>query len=208
MSSTSLLRITSPMPVESLQAHPRHAEGLGISRRAVFLDRDGVINQVVFRDGLPGSPRHLREFMLEPGVGDALELLCCGGFRMFVVTNQPDLARGLLRPGDHEAMVARLRDQLPMLEGFAVCPHDDRHACSCRKPRPGLLLTLCRQENLEMASCWMIGDSARDTEAARLAGCRSILLERGYNREACADFRTSTLLQAVEIILSLGNGHN
>jgi D-glycero-D-manno-heptose 1,7-bisphosphate phosphatase len=196
------------MPIESLQAYRRLAERLGNSRRAVFLDRDGVINQVVFRNGLPGSPRHLGEFMLEPGVDHALEFLSRGGFRIFVVTNQPDLARGLLRPDDHKAIVMKLRDHLPMVEGFAVCPHDDRDGCACRKPRPGMLLALCRQENLEMASSWMIGDSARDTEAARSAGCRSILLERGYNRGACADFRTSTLLQAVEIILSAGNGYN
>jgi D-glycero-D-manno-heptose 1,7-bisphosphate phosphatase len=198
------------MPIKTPRVPAPQSDGDRISRRAVFLDRDGVINQVVFRDGLPGSPRHLREFMLEPGVGDALELLSRGDFRMFVVTNQPDLARGLLRPDEHKAMAKKLHDQLPMLEGFAVCPHDDRHACACRKPRPGLLLTLCRQENLEMASCWMIGDSARDTEAARLAGCRSILLERAYNAGVRADFRTSTLLQAVQIIVSMstGNGYN
>lgn len=184
---------------------PRNPSNL---RRAVFLDRDGVINQVVFRNGLPASPRHPGELVFESGVTQALHLLALGGFRTFVATNQPDLARGLLRPEDHQTMLEALQKQLPMLDGIAVCPHDDRHACACPKPRPGLLLALSRRESLEMSTCWMVGDTARDTEVARLAGCRSILLDRVYNSRARADFRTGTLLQAVEIILSMGNGHN
>ncbi len=194
------------MPLVNLRA--RQSCNHGKSRRAVFLDRDGVINQVVFRNGLPGSPRHPGELVFESGVNQALELLARRGFRMFLVTNQPDLARGLLRRKDHHTMLEALQKHLPMLDGLAVCPHDDRHACGCRKPQPGLLLALCRRENLEMRDCWMVGDSGRDTEAARRAGCRSILIDRAYNSAARADFRTGNLLQAVQIILSVGNGDN
>lgn len=197
------------MPLEEDEANNHEvvrSDGGGGSRRAVFLDRDGVINRVVFRCGRPASPRNIRELVIEPGVSDALELLACSGFRIFVATNQPDLARGLLPPEEHAAMLAQLYGELPMLERIMVCPHDDRHHCGCRKPGPGMLLTLSRQEGLELASCWMVGDSARDVDAARLAGCRSILLERFYNAGVRADYRSETLLEAVGIILSASDG--
>ena len=106
--------------------------------RAVFLDRDGVINEVVVRDGVPSSPHTLDEFILCESLDESLRRLSDGGFRLFVVSNQPDVARGLLDPEALTQMGDRICSTLP-IEAVHACTHDDRDLCDCRKPRPGLI---------------------------------------------------------------------
>ncbi len=170
------------------------------SRRAVFLDRDGVINRVVVRHCQVGSPRSLAEFEFESGIGKPIERLRAAGYRLFVVTNQPEVARGLLGAEALEAMTDQIKAALPIDE-VKVCPHQDRDECACRKPRPGMLMELAAQERLELAGSFLIGDSWKDAGAARAAGCKSIILDRPYNQEVEADFRVPDLPAAATLIL-------
>ena len=104
--------------------------------RAVFLDRDGVLNRVVVRNGRPYPPASVDELEIMPGVAEALRDLKAAGFHLIVATNQPDVARGLVPPAVVEAIHERLRRTLP-LDAIQVCYHTDADACLCRKPRPG-----------------------------------------------------------------------
>jgi D-glycero-D-manno-heptose 1,7-bisphosphate phosphatase len=169
-----------------------------IPRRAIFLDRDGVINAVVVRGGSPASPRSLEEFNILPGVPEALLDLRRFGFLNIVVTNQPDVARGLLDQPALEAMHQQLREVLAIDDIF-LCPHDDRHACSCRKPKAGMLFDAARKWNLDLSRSLLVGDTEKDMVAAGRAGCTRILVDRPYNAEVEADFRVATLAELVEL---------
>jgi D-glycero-D-manno-heptose 1,7-bisphosphate phosphatase len=168
--------------------------------RAIFLDRDGVVNKVVFRDGKPSAPRALTEFEFESGVKECLAALRGAGFKLFVVTNQPDLKRGLLSSEALRGMTDRVMSGLG-LDAIKVCPHDDSDKCSCRKPQPGMIVELAREHDIDLTRSFMIGDSWRDCAAAAAAGCRSIILDRSYNRGEGADLRVADLSQAVKSIL-------
>jgi D-glycero-D-manno-heptose 1,7-bisphosphate phosphatase len=173
----------------------------GPQRRAVFLDRDGVLNRVVLRDGRPASPRSLEEVVLEAGAARAAVTLREAGFLLFVVTNQPDLARGLLTPAVHDSIVERVREVVAP-DDLMVCPHDDRHDCACRKPRPGMLVGLAERWSVDLASSYMVGDSWKDMEAGRAAGCRVILIRADYNRGVAADHTVASLAEATEVIIN------
>jgi D-glycero-D-manno-heptose 1,7-bisphosphate phosphatase len=170
-------------------------------RAAVFLDRDGVLNEVVFRDGRPASPRSLAELVVVPGAAQALLRLEAAGFFLLVVTNQPDVARGKLSSDTLEAMHEVLRSRLPLLE-IAACVHDDADRCACRKPRPGAILALAARHGVELSRSFLVGDSMKDVEAGRAAGVTTILLRRDYNLGGAADHVVDELAAAVELILS------
>ena len=149
------------------------------SRPAVFLDRDGVLNEAFVRDGVPTPPRSLEEFRVLPGVAEACAGLRRAGFVLVVVTNQPDIARGTQTRAEVDRMHQRLRSLVP-LDEVCVCPHDDSDACACRKPHPGMLLDAAERLNLDLARSASIGDRWRDIEAARRAGVKAIYVECGY----------------------------
>ena len=179
--------------------------------RAVFLDRDGVINEVVVRDGVPSSPRTLDEFILCESLDESLRRLSDGGFRLFVVSNQPDVARGLLDPEALTQMGDRICSTLP-IEAVHACTHDDRDLCDCRKPRPGLIQNIAEQHDIVLGESYIIGDSWKDVEAGRRAGCREILLRRPYNDGIEANHVVSDMVEASDLILSgnweaQGDGH-
>jgi D-glycero-D-manno-heptose 1,7-bisphosphate phosphatase len=174
--------------------------GNQILRRAVFLDRDGVINSVIFRNGKPASPRLLSEFHFECGIEQPLECLKKAGLRLFVITNQPDIARGLMDLQTLNCMNHAVKSRLNV-EAIEVCPHDDRDGCRCRKPKPGMLITLADRAEVELADSFVIGDSWRDLQAAHTAGCAGIILDRSYNRDAAADYRVADLSEAAQLIL-------
>ncbi len=152
--------------------------GNGALRRAVFLDRDGVVNDAVVRDGRPHPPA-LNDLRVMPGAADALGALRAAGFDLVVVTNQPDVARGTRTREDVDAIHRRLARELP-LSAFYVCAHDDADGCACRKPLPGLLTRAARERGLDLARSFLIGDRWRDVAAAQAAGVTSVFLERGY----------------------------
>ena len=170
-----------------------------MSHKTIFLDRDGVINKIVFREGRPTSPRHIDEFEIEADVEDSLKRLHAAGFMLFVVTNQPELARGLLTAESLRLMTERIMRTL-IVSDVRVCPHDDHDGCSCRKPQPGMLVQLARDYDLALEESYIVGDTWKDTWAGRSAGCRSIILDRPYNRDDPADARVPNLTSAVDLI--------
>ena len=168
---------------------------------AVFFDRDGVINEVVVRDGVPASPRTLDEFILCENLDESLRRLADGGFRLFVVSNQPDVARGMLDPKVLTQMDDRICSTLP-IEAVHACTHDDRDLCDCRKPRPGLFRNIAEQHGIVLAESYVIGDSWKDVEAGRRAGCWAILLGRSYNEGIEADHVVADMVEASDFVLS------
>jgi len=167
-------------------------------RRAVFLDRDGVLNAAIVREGRPYGPASLGEMTVLPGVEEACARLKRAGYLLIVATNQPDIARGTTTRGDVDAINEALKSQLG-LDEICVCPHDDADKCDCRKPKPGLLLDAAQRWNIDLAHSFMVGDRWRDVEAARAAGCRAVFLDYGYSepRPEGADIVTSSLAAAV-----------
>ena len=148
-------------------------------RRAVFLDRDGVLNEAEVREGRPYPPARREDVVVLPGVRDACRRLAGAGWLLFVVTNQPDIARGLTSREEVDAINEVVVAGLPVAE-ILVCPHDDADGCACRKPRPGLLLDAARRWDLDLTASVMVGDRWRDVEAARSAGVCSVFIDRGY----------------------------
>ena len=177
----------------------------GELREAVFLDRDGVLNRAVVRNGRPYPPATIAEFQIPPDVPSALEVLKAAGFLLIGVTNQPDVARGTQRQDVVEAINAALLAALPVRE-ILVCYHDDRDGCECRKPLPGLLLQAAARHAIALSSSFMIGDRWKDVETGRRAGCATVLIEYGYAetgpRRPGPDHIAHSLSEAAEWILS------
>jgi D-glycero-D-manno-heptose 1,7-bisphosphate phosphatase len=151
-----------------------------MTRRAVFLDRDGVINRAAVRDGKPYPPRHLTELRILPGVREACRSLRELGYLLILVTNQPDIGRGTADAEEVSAMHDHLRRYL-RLDDVKVCPHDDAAQCECRKPKPGLLLEAAREWDIDLSASYFVGDRWRDIEAAQRAGCRAMFIDYGYS---------------------------
>ena len=172
-------------------------------RRAVFLDRDGVINRAFVRDGRPYPPAGIRDLEILPGVPEAIELLKKAGFRLVVVTNQPDVARGARTREEVEAIHDALRSRL-VLDEFRVCYHDDADRCACRKPEPGMLLDAAREADLDLSNSFMVGDRWRDIEAGKRAGCATVFIDAGYKekRPDKPDVSARSLPEAAGWILS------
>lgn len=161
-----------------------------------------MLNEIIVRDGVIGSPRHPGELRVVAGAVSAADRLRQAGYRIFVVTNQPDVARGVLSTDDLTTMMNRLRDQIGF-DDFRACTHDDADACDCRKPKPGMLRVLAKGWDIDLARSWMIGDTWKDIEAGQAAGCRTILLRRGYNTDVTADIAVDDLGEAADRILML-----
>jgi D-glycero-D-manno-heptose 1,7-bisphosphate phosphatase len=146
---------------------------------AVFLDRDGVLNEAIVRDGKPFSPRDVGEVVITFRARPALEKLKREGFLLIVVMNQPDIARGKAKRADVDQINAQLSAALP-LDAIEVCEHDDQNQCGCRKPKPGLIFSAREKFGVDLAGSFMVGDRWRDIEAGRRAGCRTVLIGDGY----------------------------
>ena len=172
-------------------------------KRAVFLDRDGVINEAPVRKGQPGSPATFSELRILPGVPEALEALREAGMTLIVATNQPDVAKGIIRRDEVETMHEYMRGHLP-LEDIKVCYHIDADLCSCRKPKPGMLLEAARDHGIDLRKSFMVGDRWRDIGAGRAAGCRTVFVDYDYREQKpdAPDYVVPSLAAASPIILS------
>ena len=171
--------------------------------RAVFLDRDGVINEAIVRDGKPYPPSNVAETRIGDGARQALTELKRRGFLLLVVTNQPDVRRGRTSRENVEEIHRFLADQLP-LDDFFACYHDENDNCGCRKPKPGLLLEAAEKHGVDLKRSYLVGDRWRDIDAGAAAGCRTIFIDRDYQERAPSatpDFVASSLPQAVHWIL-------
>lgn len=170
--------------------------------KAVFLDRDGVINANQERNSKPVAPTRFAEFRILPGVEDAARRLKAAGFLLIIVTNQPDVATGLTPRAECEAMHAEIRRRLP-IDDIMVCFHTDADNCTCRKPKPGMLLEAAKQHRIDLAESYLIGDRWRDVRAGEAAGCFTIFIDCGYRQDQSArpDKVVHSFAEATEFIV-------
>jgi len=170
--------------------------------RAVFLDRDGVINRVLVRDGRPCSPPSLDELEILPGVEAAIRALRAAGFLVIVVTNQPDVATGKQGLAVVEAMHRALAERL-MIDDFRVCYEVEHKTSRHYKPKPGMLLEAAEEHGIDLRHSFMVGDRWRDVGAGKAAGCFTIFIDYGYKerRPDKPDATVASLSEAAEIIL-------
>lgn len=172
-------------------------------KHAVFIDRDGVINRATIRAGKSYPPQTLDEFELLPGVAEALNRLKKAGFLLIVVTNQPDVAKGIQTRQVVEAMHERLRLLTPV-DDIRVCYHVDEDHCLCRKPKPGMLLDAAKHWSIDLKKSYMVGDRWRDVDAGVAAGCKAFFIESDIEepRSKNSHVVVSSLLEAADSILS------
>jgi D-glycero-D-manno-heptose 1,7-bisphosphate phosphatase len=149
----------------------------------VFLDRDGVLTIPEFRNGRSYAPTTLESLELFPRAERALVTLKDAGFALVVVTNQPDVGKGIVELETVEAMHKKLMRVLP-LDAIEACYHPRDAGCGCRKPAPGMLLEASSRLGVDMAKSFMVGDRASDVEAGRAAGCRTVFIDLGYTAES------------------------
>jgi D-sedoheptulose 7-phosphate isomerase len=173
-------------------------------RPAIFLDRDGVINRPVVRGGKPSPPSSVAELELLPEVASSLRDLKARGFALFIITNQPDVARGTQTREAVENIHQVLASSLP-IDAIFVCYHDDADHCTCRKPHPGLLLEAQSKYNIDLSRSFMVGDRWRDIDAGHNAGCTTVLIDYGYSERKPARAPEATvrsLREAADWIIS------
>jgi D,D-heptose 1,7-bisphosphate phosphatase len=186
--------------------------------RAVFLDRDGVINAPVWNpdEGIFDTPYELEQFNLIPGVAPAIQRCHLMGFLVIVISNQPGVAKGKCTPEFLQKvdslMYARLAAAGARLDGAYYCIHhpeakvaDLRCDCDCRKPKPGLLFEASRQLDLDMEQSWMFGDQERDVLAGAAAGCRTCLIAPLPLGATSASLQAVDLVDAVEKLAAIEN---
>lgn len=173
-------------------------------KRAVFIDRDGVIN----RKAEEGAyVTRWEDFHLLPGVAEAISLLDRAGWSVIVISNQRCVAKGLLTIAELEAIHQKMLEELARsgakLHGIYYCPHDKEPPCSCRKPSPGMLLKAAQEHQIDLTSSWIVGDSDSDIEAGRRAGCGTVRIIADPPEESeSADYFARSLLEASEKVLT------
>jgi len=174
-----------------------------VGRPAVFLDRDGTLNEQVIRGGKPYPPAGPDAFRLFADAPGGCRRLKAAGFVLIVATNQPDVGRGTLPLSVVEAMHERLLLLLPEIDRIEVSYDSGREPARRRKPEPGMLLDAAAALNLDLARSWMVGDRWRDVECGRRAGVRTVLIDFGYAEELPAppDFTVKSFGAAVDAIL-------
>jgi D-glycero-D-manno-heptose 1,7-bisphosphate phosphatase len=171
-----------------------------VKRRAVFLDRDGVLVRAAPLKDYVHGPLTLDDFSLFPNLTEPVERLRRAGFLTILTTNQPGIARGQMSWETLREMHRRLREIVP-LDDIEVCPHRDSDRCACRKPKPGMLLAAAEKFDIDLAAAYLIGDTHRDLGAALAAGVTPILIDWPYNQGLLAPHRVKDVAEAVRVIL-------
>jgi D-glycero-D-manno-heptose 1,7-bisphosphate phosphatase len=161
----------------------------------VFLDRDGVVNAALVRDGRPYPPVTVAEVEVLPGVARAVERFSAAGLTTVVVTNQPDIARGTVSSSLVDSINEHIRE-CTGIEHFIVCPHDDADGCACRKPRPGMIIESARRLSIDLSRSVMVGDRWRDVEAGTSAGVPVVWIDRGYDE--CARLGATLVVRELD----------
>ncbi len=177
---------------------------------AVFIDRDGVLNDMVERGPsfwvygkkvARTAPFSYAEFRLKDWVKEALEIISQAGFLRILASNQPDIAYGTLPQSENERIMSAI-SALP-LDDIFLCLHGRNDGCSCKKPKPGLLIQAAQKWGISLKDSFIVGDGEADMEAGRLAGCRTILIRTNYNSAVICDYSVDSLLDAAIFIRSL-----
>ena len=171
-------------------------------KRAVFLDRDGVINRAFVFGGVPTPPKSLDQVEILTGVNEAIELLRERNFVIVVVTNQPDVARGLVSQESVEEINTYLSQKLG-IKHFYTCLHDDSDECNCRKPKPGLIMEAARELDSDLHKSFMVGDRWRDIAAGQAVGCKCFFIDYKYDEisPVLPFTKVSSLIEATRMIL-------
>ena len=168
--------------------------------KAVFLDRDGVINAATVVGNRSYSPDSIQKFIFLPGVKKTITLLREWGYLVIVVTNQPDISRGLLTREELDKMHDLVRKELSVND-IIICTHDDNDGCDCRKPKPGMLLGAAKKWNIDFGKSFLVGDRWRDVEAGKAVNCRTILLKNEASGICDPDYVIKDFSEVAEIIL-------
>ena len=173
-------------------------------KRAVFLDRDGVVNAPIIKDRKPYPPRSLEEFVILPGVPEACAKLCEAGFELIVATNQPDVGRGEMPLATVEDIHRRMCELLPISRVEVCYDPGGEQSSEFRKPRPGMLLRSAQELGIDLSRSYMIGDRWRDIDCGHAAGCTTIFIDYGYSEllNQQPHYRADSLLAAADMILS------
>jgi D-glycero-D-manno-heptose 1,7-bisphosphate phosphatase len=173
-------------------------------RKAVFLDRDGVINKAIVKSGKPFPPESLDAFEFIPGVVSAALALRKAGFVVIVVTNQPDVSTGLQTREVVESMHKKIRDAA-ICDDIKVCYHTDDDNCGCRKPKPGMLLNAANEWQIDLQRSFIVGDRWRDVAAGKAAGCQTFFIDYKYQEQSAEspDAVVASLQEASRQILQL-----
>lgn len=181
-----------------------------IRRRAVFLDRDGVINRSIVREGRPYPPAEVKDFEFYDDVAAGCARLEAAGYLLVVVTNQPDVARGTQTRAVVEEMHRMMLDALPQIVRVEVCWHAGPAKgvpCDCHKPEPGMVWRAADALGIDLAQSFLVGDRWRDIDCGHRAGCRTVLIDRDYSEELRhpPDWTVTSFAQAVDVILQAGD---
>ena len=165
-------------------------------RKAVFFDRDGVLNHLVKRDGSYYSPQNFENFKIVDDAKEVVNHVQKKDYLAIVISNQPDISRGKLEQSELDKMTQLLINETNVDDVF-YCTHDDGDDCDCRKPAPGLFITAQNKYDIDFHKSFMIGDTWKDVQAARNAGISMILLNRDYNQALKEVKRIETLSEAI-----------
>ncbi|MFZ5806233.1 MAG: D-glycero-alpha-D-manno-heptose-1,7-bisphosphate 7-phosphatase [Verrucomicrobiota bacterium] len=171
-------------------------------KRAVFLDRDGVLTHSEVRDGKAYAPRRMEDFVVFPEAASVLEQLKQRDFLLIVVTNQPDVGNGLVEKNVVETMHQKLRADLP-IDDIKVCYASQKENSPMRKPAPGMLLEAAEEWDIDLKESFMIGDRWSDVAAGKAAGCKTIFIHRGYQEQLPdrPNYVAKSLEEALEAII-------
>jgi D-glycero-D-manno-heptose 1,7-bisphosphate phosphatase len=168
--------------------------------RAIFFDRDGVLNELVSRDGSFYSPQTFKDFHIVDEAKEVVSHVQNMGYLTIVISNQPDISRGKLKQSELDKMTTMLINKLNIDDIF-YCTHDDHNDIGCRKPAPGLFFNAQKRHNINFNESFMIGDTWKDVEAAKNAGiAKMILLDAEYNKDLKKVIRVKKLLEVIPII--------
>jgi D-glycero-D-manno-heptose 1,7-bisphosphate phosphatase len=170
-----------------------------VKRRAVFLDRDGVLVRATPFQEYAHGPLTLEDFAILPGVAEPVRRIREAGFLTVLVTNQPGVARGQMTRETLDEMHRILRASVP-LDCIEVCTHQDADACLCRKPKPGMLLSAAGNLGIDLQASYFIGDTRRDVDAALACGVTPVLIDWPYNRSFDVLHRVRDLSEAARLI--------
>lgn len=170
--------------------------------KAVFLDRDGVLNKSIVIKGKPYPPKSIDEVEFCEDVREATANLINANFLLIGITNQPDVARGLIKKEKVEEINTYIKKKLK-LNSILTCYHDDKDMCNCRKPLPGNILLASKKYNINLSESYMVGDRWRDIEAGFLSGCKTFFIDYNYVEKYPVnfDFKVKSLYEASKIIL-------
>ena len=172
-------------------------------KRAVFFDRDGVILKAIVMDGRPRPPHSIAEYKalsgIMSGAKEAVGAVKKAGFLAFLISNQPDIAYGVISKEEWQWIQDKTKD-IPFNDVF-ICFHRRDDNCDCMKPKPGKLIEAEKKWNIDLSRSFLVGDTKDDVAAAKTAGCKSILVDAPYNTEVSSDMRVRSLGELPHVVL-------